>query len=212
MLLRVPAGDVPHVAAAERHRPVEVAIAPVERTEALAPLRGREQAIGVVERVPGLVPQVHHDLARVLEIVHLAFEAGELGIREVERDPDHGLAVGAAPLVGEIAHRMKRPESLAVELAVELLDEALDRRALDSQAELADPPAEQVADLGRGLLERAHGRHATGVTARATSGRRGVRPPGNPVKPSQILTAVGTAGGSRAIRSRTTLEPWGRPC
>ena len=45
-------------------------------------------------------------------------------------------------------------QTFARELAVELLDAALDGRALESQAELADAFLEQVADVGGRLLER----------------------------------------------------------
>jgi len=89
----------------------------------------------------------------------LALEHGELGIGQVEGNADHWLAVRTAPLVGEIAHRLEALEALALQLPVELLDEAFDGRALQPQTELADSLAEQLLDLvGRRLLEVGHDR------------------------------------------------------
>jgi hypothetical protein len=47
------------------------------------------------------VPQVHEDLALVLDVVDLLLQLGQLGVGQVERDADDGLTVGAPPLVGE---------------------------------------------------------------------------------------------------------------
>jgi hypothetical protein len=106
--------------------------------------------------VSGFVPQVHHDLAFVLEVVHLALQAGESRVSEIEGDADHGLPVGTAPFVGEVADRAEVLETLALELAVELVHKALDRRAFEAQAELADALAKQLAELGRSLLKFGH--------------------------------------------------------
>src|SRR5262249_46968092 len=108
------------------------------------------------ERVPGFVTEIHHDLARVLEIVHRALEPGELRIGEIERNADHRLAVGTAPLVGEIAQRTKALESLALELAVELKHVALDRRAFELEPKLADALAEKIPDVRGSAFEPNH--------------------------------------------------------
>src|SRR5262245_56351681 len=125
MLLRVPAGDVTHELAAEWNRPIAVAIAAVVGGEQAAPFERDVEPIGVVERVAGLVAQVHHDLALVLEVVQDALELRELGIGEIEGDADHRLSTRASPFVGEVAHRAEALETLAIELTVELLDAAL---------------------------------------------------------------------------------------
>ena len=70
--------------------------------------------------------------------------------------PITGSPDGAAPLVGEIADRPEVLEPLALELAVELMDEPLDRRTLELESELADGLAEELQDVGRGLLELGH--------------------------------------------------------
>ena len=84
----------------------------------------------------GLVTQVHHDLPRIFNVVHLRFEALQFGIGQVERDSDDGLHVRAAPLIGEIALGMEAMQPLGVQLLVELLDKALEGRAFHLQAEL----------------------------------------------------------------------------
>ena len=89
--------------ARERHRLVFVAIGPAEGAEELAPLGGLVELVGVVEGVSGFVAQVHHDLARVLEVVHLALEPLQFRVGEVEGNADHRLARRASPLVGEVA-------------------------------------------------------------------------------------------------------------
>src|SRR5262249_31584116 len=131
MLLRVPAGDVPHESPGERHRPVVVAIRAPERSEESSPFGRLEELVGVVERVPGLVARVHQDLALVFEIVHLFFQPRELWVGEVERNPDDRLSRRASPFVGQVAERTKESEPLALELAVYLLNEPLDRRAFE---------------------------------------------------------------------------------
>ena len=84
-----------------------------------------------------------------LEIVHLALESREPRVREVERDADDRLAVGASPLVGEVAHRAEVAHALALELAIELMDEALDRRAFEAKTQLADALPEELFHICR---------------------------------------------------------------
>lgn len=116
-----------HEPTVERHRPVPVAIGPVERAEEPPPLHGLVEPVGVVEGVPCFVPQVHEDLALVLDVVDFLLELGQLRIRQVEGNADDGLAVRAAPLVGEIARRSEMPETLAGQLAVQDVHVPLDR-------------------------------------------------------------------------------------
>ena len=102
------------------------------------------------------MPHVAHDLARVLEIVDGALQPAEVRIGQVERNAEHGLHVGAAPFVGEIADRPELVEPAPLELVVELPHVRLDGRSLEPQAELADPLAEHAAQFG---IEGFEGRH-----------------------------------------------------
>ena len=156
MLLRVPARDVADELAGEGDRTIVVAVGAVVLAKDRAPLGGGIEDMGIVERMSSLVAQVHHDLALVLQVVHQLLEGGDLRAGQVKGDPDDRLAGRAAPLVGEIADGTEAPEALAVELTVELLDEPLDRRALQPQPQLLDALAQKLLDLGRGLLERLH--------------------------------------------------------
>ena len=136
MLLRVPAFHVAHELARERDGFVVVAVRPPERPKLIAPFFGLVQRVRVIESVTGLMAQVHHDLPRIFNVVHLRFEALQFGVGQVERDSDDGLHVRAAPFIGEIALGTEPMQPLGVQLVVELLDEALEGRAFQLQAEL----------------------------------------------------------------------------
>ena len=92
MFLSVPTRDVSHVSPTEGNEAIVFAVSAVERSEESAPLWGHVEAIGIVERVTRLVGQIHHDLAFILEFLHLALEARELGIGQIKWNADHGLA------------------------------------------------------------------------------------------------------------------------
>jgi hypothetical protein len=119
MLLRVPAFHVPDKATMEGHGSVAVAVGTIERPEPLAPLGGLEELVRVVEGVARFVTQVHADLANVLEIVELLLETRQIGVGQIERDPDDRLLGRAPPLVGEIRGRAEALESLGLEIPVE---------------------------------------------------------------------------------------------
>ena len=103
-----------------------------------------------------LVAHVAHDLAAVFEVVDRALELAEIRIGEIERNAEHRLHVGTAPLVGEIADRTELVEPAPLELLVELPHVWLDRRSLEPQPQLADPLAEHAAQL---RVERFKCRH-----------------------------------------------------
>ena len=114
----------------------------------------------------------------------VALEARELGIGEVERDADHRLAVGTAPLVGQVAGRAELVEALLLELAVELLDEALDRRALESQSELAGCACRaarghrgRLLELGHVAADRSRSTSRPGKTTARADPKEGLAPP-----------------------------------
>ena len=84
------------------------------------------------------MPQVHHDLAGILEIVHFFFKARQFGISQIKRYADDGFARGAAPLVREIAFRAKFFQPFAIEFAIKLLNKTLQRRAFQPKPEITD--------------------------------------------------------------------------
>ncbi len=127
MLLRVPALHVAHEAPIEGHRLVAIAVGPIERPELLAPFRGLVEPVRVVEGVARLVPEVHPDLAGVLDVVQLLLEAREIGVGQIERDADDRLLIRASPLVGQVGGRAKSLQSLGLQLAIEIGDVAFDR-------------------------------------------------------------------------------------
>src|SRR5688572_31962978 len=163
MLLRVPPFDVANVVAAERNRPILVAVGTEERTEQPTPFRRGVEAIRVVEDMARLVAHVHHHLAIRLERIDSLFELPELGIGEIKRDAEHGLLIGTAPLVGQVTDGPEFLEPATLELEVQLTDVALDRRALDPQAELADLHSEHAADFRVERLELHHSSMLLGV-------------------------------------------------
>ena len=169
MLLRVPAFHVAHELAREGNRFVVVAIGPTEGSEAVAPFFSFVERVGVVEGVSSLVAHVHHDLARVFNVVHRGLEALQFWVGEVERDSDDRLHVGAAPLVGEVALGPESLETLRFQLLVELLDEAFERGAFQLQAELLDGLGEDLLYLYRRFFEIGH-RWSKRSTGRAGSG------------------------------------------
>ena len=71
--------------------------------------------------------QVHPNFAGVLDVVQLFFETRQLGVGQIERDPDDRLLVRAPPLVGQICRRPKPLESLGLQLAIQVGDVSLDR-------------------------------------------------------------------------------------
>ena len=156
MLLRVPTFHVAHELARERNRFVVVAVGTAERSEEVAPFFGLVERVGVVEGVAGFVAHVHHDLPRVFNVVHRRFEALQFRIGEVERDSDDGLHVRAAPLIGEVAPGAEPLESFGFQFLVELLDEALEGRAFQLQAELLNRLGEDLLNLCRRFFEVGH--------------------------------------------------------
>ena len=156
MLLRVTAGDVPHVIAGEGDERVVVAIRFAHGAEQLAELRRAIELIRVIECVAGLVAQVHHDLALALDVVQRVFERRHARVAEVEGDADDRLAGGGAPLIGQIAARPEVMQPRVLQLGVQTADELRDRRALQREAEVADAHRQKLPCLGRRVLERDH--------------------------------------------------------
>jgi hypothetical protein len=165
MLLRVPAGKMAYEIAAEGNGPVLFTIASSERTERSTPLGGLVEAIRVVECVPRLVTQVHHHLARALELVPLPLDSRESLVGEIERNADDRMARRTSPLVREVVPGMPPADSLRLELAREPMQERFDRRALDREPQRRERLIDELGDVlwsrgrrgGRGLLDGSFG-------------------------------------------------------
>ena len=100
---------------------------------------------------------VHHDLASVFQVVHIALKLCQVRVSQIERNADHGLARGASPLIGEITKRTEFVEALGFQFAIELLNEAFERRALKFEPEFANGLGEYLLEFRSGFLEITHG-------------------------------------------------------
>ncbi len=160
MLLRVPPFHVPDVLARERDRAVEVAIRTAEGAKQLAPFRSLEKLVCIIESVPRFVAHVHHDLAGIFQVIHLALQALEFGVGEIKGNANHRLLRGASPFVGEIALRAELLQAFALQFPVKLLDKTLNGRSLELQPHLADGLGEDLLNVRRSFFEGAHGGRA----------------------------------------------------
>jgi len=133
------------------------------------------ERVRVVECVAGLVTEVHHDLPRVFDIVHLRLEALQFRIGKIERNSDDGFHAGAAPLISEVALGAKAFESLGLELFVELLNESLEWGAFQFEAELLNRLGEDFLDFDRCFFEICHSwtKRSTGTGGSAACLQRG---------------------------------------
>src|SRR5581483_572260 len=100
--------------------------------------------------------QVHHDLAAVLEVVHLLLDLRERRIRQVKRQPDHRFPRRATPLICQVNCRPKLHQLFVFQLTVELLNEVLHRRPLNLQPQLPHWLAEDVPQLRSQFFEMLH--------------------------------------------------------
>ena len=99
---------------------------------------------------------VHHDLARVFEVVHIALELGQAGVGQIKRNADDGLPGGTSPFIGEVTKRTELVDALGLQFAIELVDESFERRTLESEPEFANGLGEYLLEFGSGCLEIAH--------------------------------------------------------
>ena len=109
------------------------------------PLLAAMEAEGVLHRMPELVPEQLQALlaGAALDLEHhLALEAHQARMGEVEGDGDAGDVLRGEPLVGEPE---VGPEAQVVllELAEHLLDVGLDPAPLDREVEVAQAQVEQ---------------------------------------------------------------------
>jgi hypothetical protein len=82
--------------------------------------------VRIVEDVPGLVPEIPHDLARILQVVGRALDLPKLRIGKIEGNAQHRLLIRATPLIGQIAAGTEFLETPSVEFTVQLPDKRLD--------------------------------------------------------------------------------------
>ncbi len=157
MLLRIPPGHVANKFARERDGTVVVAIGAPKRAKQIAPLSQLMQLVRVIECVSGLMTHVHHDLARVFQIVHVAFKPRQVRVGQIERNADDRLARRAAPLIGEITKRTELVDALRFQLAIKLLHESFQRRTLEFEPEFTNGLGEYLLEFSSGFFEIAHG-------------------------------------------------------
>src|ERR1700683_1043397 len=99
---------------------------------------------------------VHHDLASVFEVVHIALQLCQVRVGQVKRNADDGLARGTSPFIGEITMRTELVDALGFQLAIELLNESFQRRTLEFKPEFANGLGEYFLEFRSSLLEIAH--------------------------------------------------------
>ena len=127
-----------------------------ERGRKAAPLSRLVQLVGVVECVSGLMTHIHHDLARVFQVVHIALKLCQVRVGQIEGNADDGLAGGTSPFIGEIAQGAKFMDALGFQFTIKLLNESFERRALEFEPEFANGLGEDFLKLCSGFFEIAH--------------------------------------------------------
>jgi hypothetical protein len=157
-----------HEAAAERLRPIILAVRLRDRAEELHPRLAVVELVRVVHDVAHLVAQVPQDVG-VIEALDvpdlLAVQRREIGVGKVERDADDDVAERHAPLRREVKARHDL-DAGARKLRAKLVDDGLQPRTRDLEAEVADRRAEQVGltkDLRRGHSRCISGERAGAV-------------------------------------------------
>ena len=85
------------------------------------------QLVGVIEGVSGFVAEIHHDFARVFQIVLFSLVKREIMVGKIERDADNRLSRWAAPFVAEVTDRAKLEQLLAFEFTIQTLHKRLQR-------------------------------------------------------------------------------------
>ena len=101
MLLRVPAGQMPHEARAERLGPVLLLVRLRDGAKVPNPLVGLVELVGIVDDMAELVPQIAEDVgaARTFDVsAALRVIVGQLLPRQIERDRNGDRPERHAPL------------------------------------------------------------------------------------------------------------------
>src|SRR3954451_7001898 len=104
----------------------------------------------------GLVTHVHHDLASVFEVIHIALKLRQVRIGQIERNADDGFAGRTSPFIGEITRRTELADALRFQFAIQLLHESLERRTLKLQPQLANGLGKYLLEFRSGFFEMKH--------------------------------------------------------
>ena len=128
---------------------------------------------------------VHHDLACVFQVVHIALQLCQVRVDQIERNADDGLAGGTSPFIGEITRWTELVDALGFQFAIKLLHESFQRRTLELEPEFTNGLGEDLLEFRSGFLEIAHWaiqflHHGTkfgtaGVSLKAMSIRAGIK-------------------------------------
>src|SRR5262249_23760644 len=123
VLLRIRAAvavvrQVPDKLAAEWLRAELIAVRFGERSEGFRPALELPKAVGIVDRVAGLVPPEHHYHSVVFVLSGLLFlNPRQVFVHQIKRHADNGDFVGTTPTVSQIDMRTKS-EVLAIKFSV----------------------------------------------------------------------------------------------
>jgi hypothetical protein len=99
---------------------------------------------------------VHHDLASVFQVVHIALKVCQVRVGQIERNANDGLARGTSPFIGEITKRTELVDAFGFQFAIKLLNESFKRRALEFEPEVANGLCQYFLEFGSGFLEIEH--------------------------------------------------------
>jgi hypothetical protein len=99
---------------------------------------------------------VHHDLASVFQVVHIALQLCQVRVGQIERNADDGLARGTSPFIGKVTKRAELVDALGFQFAIKLLNESFDRRTLELEPEFANGLGEYLLEFRSGFLEIGH--------------------------------------------------------
>ena len=147
MLLRVPPGQVAHVAAAERLGTVLLGVRLRDRAELLDPLLLVVEPVGVVDHVAHLVAEVAQDVGPVepLDVADpLGVQCREVGPGQVEGNGDGDSLERHAPLGREVEPGPHPGHAGPAQIVPELLDDRLEGGTRDGEAEVPDRRGPEV--------------------------------------------------------------------
>ena len=99
---------------------------------------------------------VHHDLASVFQVVHIALELRQVRVGQVKRNADHGFARRTSPFIREITNRPELVDALGFQFAIKLLHKSFERRTLKFQPKIPNGLGEYLLELRSGFLEITH--------------------------------------------------------
>ena len=105
----------------------------------------------------GLMTHVHHDLASIFQVVHVALKLCQVRVGEIKRNADDRLARRTSPFIGEITQRTELVDALGFQFAIELLNESFERGTLELEPKFANGLGADLLEFRSGFLEIAPG-------------------------------------------------------